>query len=321
MRAFRKTLLAAFLAVGALPGWAAAAEPAKPADQDVEKRLEEAQKRLDAAAREVAELSGQMGRRFNMRFGGDPQGPPRAMLGVAIGRDEAKDGAHVLNVSPGGPAEEAGIKVGDVITSLGGQDLTKEGDPGRALVDKLNQLDPNLKVQVGVLREGKKMNFDVTPRPAPQVMALGGRGPDGPGGVRRFEFQGPGGGAIRLPNLPNMEGGPGGQQIRQFILQRDGEGGTRFRGVEFATLSERLGSYFGVKKGVLVVRARANSPFKLQDGDVILSIDGREPESAQHAGRILRSYSNGEKLTLRIQRDRKAQTLEVTVPGGNDDED
>ena len=55
-------------------------------------------------------------------------------------------------------------------------------------------------------------------------------------------------------------------------------------------MSEQLGGYFGVKTGVLVVRAGGNDTFKLQDGDVILAIDGREPSSAQHAGRILRSY-------------------------------
>jgi S1-C subfamily serine protease len=99
----------------------------------------------------------------------------------------------------------------------------------------------------------------------------------------------------------------------------EGGMGLRFHGIEFATLSERLGGYFGVKSGVLVVRAGNNPAFKLQDGDVILAIDGREPNSAQHAGRILRSYQPGEKLIIRVQRDRKAQNLEVTAPGGGED--
>lgn len=298
MKASRNTWFAALLAVGMLPGLAAAADPANAPAPDVQKRLEDARKRLDAAAREVAELSGQMGRELGARFARGPQGVPRAMLGIGVGYGH-KDGAHVLNVSPGGPAEEAGIKAGDVITSISGKDLAKESDPGQALVEHMRQLDPNLKVQVGVLRDGKKLNFDVTPRPAPQVMALGGRGmPPIP--------------ALRGPDVQPRPG-----QVRE-IVQRT-EGGARFRGLEFATLSERLGGYFGVKKGVLVVRAPADSPFKLQDGDVILAIDGREPENAQHAGRILRSYRNGEKLALRVQRDRKAQTIELTVQDGRDD--
>ena len=54
---------------------------------------------------------------------------------------------------------------------------------------------------------------------------------------------------------------------------------------------------------------------KLEDGDVILSIDGRAPESGSHATRILRSYQPGEKVKLRVQRDRKAIDLDSTAPG------
>lgn len=129
-----------------------------------------------------------------------------------------------------------------------------------------------------------------------------------PGGpeVRRFEFRGPPG-DVRVP------GGVVGLDGPQFAF----DDGTRFAGMEFATLSERLGSYFGVKSGVLVVRAGpADGPWKLQDGDVILSIDGRTPTSAAHAGRILRSYTPGEKVKLRVQRDRRAQDIEVSATGG-----
>jgi hypothetical protein len=93
-------------------------------------------------------------------------------------------------------------------------------------------------------------------------------------------------------------------------------GNASFGGMEFATLSERLGDYFGVDTGVLVVRAGAASPFTLQDGDVILSIDGRTPTDPQHAARILRSYQPGEKVKLRVQRDRKAVELDTIAPGG-----
>ncbi len=323
MKTFRNTLLAACLAVSTLPALAAAPpEPPKAADtQDVEKKLADARTRLEVAAREVAELSGQMGRNYSFRFGGPDGGPQRALLGIQLEPSNQKDGAHVREVSPGGAAAEAGIKAGDIITSIGGQDLTKESDASQALVEKVGQIEPNLKVQLGVLREGKKLNVDVTPRAAPREFAFQGLPPralenlrnlrDLPGGVdeRRIE--------LRPRGAPGAPGGP--LERREFILNRIGEdGGTRFGGIEFATLSEKLGGYFGVKSGVLVVRAGASPAWKLQDGDVILSIDGRAPSNAQHAGRILRSYSAGEKLTLRVQRDRKAQDIEVTVPGGRD---
>jgi S1-C subfamily serine protease len=284
-----------------------------------EKRLAEAQRQLDAAARQVAELSSQLGDRrgnqmYMFRNGEGPVG--RAMIGVQLSSDEGQGGAKVVEVSPGGPAAEAGVKTGDIITSIGGMDVTKEANPSRALVEKMRDVDPNLKIQLGLLRDGKKLNLDVMPRPSPQVFRFQRRiGPEGPGGPGAREFDLPPLGGV----TPRGRAGPG--EVREFVLNRMDEGGMglRFHGIEFATLSERLGSYFGVKSGVLVVRAGNNPAFKLQDGDVILAIDGRQPNSAQHAGRILRSYQPGEKLTIRVQRDRKAQNLEVTAPGGGDD--
>jgi S1-C subfamily serine protease len=296
---------------------AQAADERKQAQEsaDTERRLAEAQRELERAARQVAELSSELGRGGRgdrlFAFTGGPA--PRAMIGVQLSSQEGQGGAKVEEVSPGGPAAEAGVKAGDIITSIGGQDLTKESDPSRTLVERMRDVDPNLKVQLGVLRDGKKLNLDVTPRVSPQVFRLERRGgPDGPGAAREFNLP-------PLPPLPGARGERG--EFRGLIMNRADEGGMglRFRGIEFATLSERLGSYFGVKSGVLVVRAGSNPAFKLQDGDVILAIDGRAPSSAQHAGRILRSYQPGEKLTIRVQRDHKAQNLEVTAPGGGED--
>src|SRR6188768_1339464 len=307
------------------PATAAAQTAAQQASRaELERQLATAQRELEASANKVAELSSQMyadtGYRTRMRTMGGPA--PRAMLGVRLSTAEGQGGAKVEDVSPGGPAAEAGIKAGDVITSIGGEDITRDSNPSRALQERVSQVDPNLKMQVGVLREGKKLNVEVTPRPTPDIMW---------GGPAPFVVQGPRGprggvvssgavtiqGAAPMPGMPGMPGMP--VAGRTFTLEREDGMGQRFHGMEFATLSEQLGTYFGVKSGVLVVRAGSSQAFKLKDGDVILAIDGREPTSAQHAGRILRSYQGGEKLAIRIQRDRKAQNIEVTVPSGRDD--
>jgi S1-C subfamily serine protease len=79
-------------------------------------------------------------------------------------------------------------------------------------------------------------------------------------------------------------------------------------------LTPQLGNYFGTNEGVLVVRAPEEHDLKLQDGDVILSIDGRKPTSGSHATRILRSYQPGEKVVMRVMRQKKAVDLNVTLP-------
>jgi len=84
--------------------------------------------------------------------------------------------------------------------------------------------------------------------------------------------------------------------------------------MELATLTPRLGRYFGSEHGVLVVRAPADGALKLEDGDVILAIDGRQPTSGSHATRILGSYQPGERVTLRVLRERRTIELEATLP-------
>lgn len=90
--------------------------------------------------------------------------------------------------------------------------------------------------------------------------------------------------------------------------------GPSVTGLELATVTPTLGRYFGTDKGVLVLRAPRQDAWKLQEGDVILAIDGREPRSGAHASRILRTYQPGENLKLRVMRDRQALELAVAVP-------
>ena len=66
--------------------------------------------------------------------------------------------------------------------------------------------------------------------------------------------------------------------------------------------------------GLLVVRAAEGQVLPLEEGDVLLSIDGRKPDSPGHAFRILRSYQPGEKVKLGVLRNRKQLELAATMP-------
>jgi S1-C subfamily serine protease len=91
-------------------------------------------------------------------------------------------------------------------------------------------------------------------------------------------------------------------------------GGSSWSSMELIELSAGLGKYFGTDTGLLVVSAPKSEALELQDGDVIQSIDGREPTDIRHAMRILSSYKSGEKLKLGIMRDKKKRTLDVVIP-------
>jgi S1-C subfamily serine protease len=88
--------------------------------------------------------------------------------------------------------------------------------------------------------------------------------------------------------------------------------------VELVTLTPALGEYFGTDDGVLVVRAGRASELGVRDGDVILDIGGREPQSPEHALRILATFEPGESLQASIMRQRRRETLAITVPTGTD---
>ncbi len=277
----------------------------------VERQLQEAQKRLEAQVREVERLSVRLGQHVGDRFIRGPMTPPRAMLGLQVSTEEVKGGAKVLAVSLGGPAEAAGIKADDLIVQIAGKDLSKADDPGRELVEAMRGQEPDRKVKVRVKRDGKTRDFEVAPRAAPQVFAF--RGPNGERTDMRFLAPGrPGAAPVPRRRSTCASTDP---MVRTSTMENFGRG-VPLAGLELATLSEKLGGYFGAKEGVLVVRAGGNDALKLQDGDVIVKIDGREPNSASHATRILRSYQRGEKLQMTILRDRKTQTLDVTLPGG-----
>ena len=169
-RIFMKQLmLVCLLAMSA----AAFADDARRADQPAKReaeeaktraKLEEARARLDKAAREVAELSTQLGAHARHDIRVIEGGPRRAVLGIQVDPNSDKKGVRVLSVSPGGPAAEAGLRDSDVIIALDGVPTTG-GDPDRALIEQMRKVKPEQKVKVRVLRDGKNKDLTVVARP------------------------------------------------------------------------------------------------------------------------------------------------------------
>jgi S1-C subfamily serine protease len=251
----------------------------------IEAKLEAARAKLEAAANEVAHLSVQMGRPVVERFSTRRVGVPRAVIGAQIDTRSDAAGARVLDVSPGGAADEAGMRAGDIIVSVNGTEGKGEGG-SRRVVRAIQGAAPDTKLNVRVLRDGKPKDLVVTARamavPPAIVADRFALFPGAPAEPPVYSYR-----ELGIPTLSNMQ---------------------------LVTLTPGLGHYFGTDRGVLVVRAPTKSDFQLQDGDVIVSIDGREPTSGAHATRILASYQAGEKVTLRIMRDRKPVNLEARVP-------
>src|SRR5882762_9773730 len=240
----------------------------------------------------------------------------RGRIGVVVNThaDATNDkvGARIEAVTPGGPADDAGLKAGDIITRFNGTALggvASEGDeesgPGMKLIDLARALDPGDTVQVeyrrgttnskaSIVAEDLSMNGDMHIE-IPDMGDMHEMGPD--------------------MSFPKMWGGPGsGPGGLAWTVGDDNAWG----GIELVSLNPDLGEYFGTREGVLVVRASEDSTLPLKGGDVILAIGGRKPTSPMHAMRILRSYDTGETVSIEVLRKQKRTTLSWKVPESND---
>jgi PDZ domain-containing protein len=235
-------------------------------------------------------------------------GENRGRIGVIVRTDanteSDKVGAKIEAVTPGGPADKAGLKVGDIITkfngtSLGGvpSDDDEESGPGKKLVELAHQLDPGDTVQIEYRRGTDSKKATVV------AAKLGD-------GRLRIEMGDPGIMVMPgMPGMPDMHDMP--EMNFDFFVSPWGD-------LKLVSLNPDLGDYFGTKEGILVVKAPADSSLPLKGGDVIISIGGRKPSSPEHAMRILRSYDKGETVSIEILRKQKRMTVAWRVPSRDD---
>ncbi len=95
--------------------------------------------------------------------------------------------------------------------------------------------------------------------------------------------------------------------------------GAAMLGVEAESLGSQLAEYFGVKEGVLVRSVLENTPAQkagIKAGDVITKVDGMAVTSPSELSGAVRSASSKKTYTVELMRDRKPQTVTVTVDEG-----
>lgn len=269
---------------------------------EMDRRLMEAEERMAAAARQIAEITSErlpgmveIQRRFEL------SDKPR--LGVTIDGSRQTgpvEGVAISGVTPGSAASDAGLRAGDVMTAVNDESLSADNAEianGR-LLDFMKGVETGDVLKVEYLRNGKVGSVEVEPRVVESNM---------------FVWRGGGAHNFTMPKMPNVHVAP--EMVEKFKMEFGFPwAGTGLGELELVELNEGLGRYFGTDSGLLVISAPKSDAFELQDGDVIQSIDGREPKDARHAMRILSSYQSGEKLKLGIMRDKKKRTLEVEIP-------
>ncbi len=252
----------------------------------------------------------------------------RGMLGIRLSTrpaDADAEGAEVRGVVDDGPAEEAGLREGDVVTALDGHslleplsdsDLEERVDPDRSVPSQrllllAGELEPGEEVEVEYLRDGATASATVETR-----TMWGMDGFD----VDRVHV------VVEEARERAREAGERAREAMERMREEWEDYDYRWlpevdaaawmlgprasHGLDLTTLNPELGRYFDARSGALVTEADEDNPLGLEAGDVILAIDGRVVDSAADARRILRSYDEGETATLEVVRD--GERIEVS---------
>jgi serine protease Do len=190
-------------------------------------------------------------------------------------------GVEIAQVADGGPAQEAGLQRGDVITRFRGERvqgaehlarLVRETPGGRA-------------IELEVWRDGRQLEVDVVveTRSLPTSAEI----------AQQFKRQAPGVG-FDFPRAVTV--------VRNRSL-----------GMEMEAIEDQLAKYFGVSQGVLVRSVEAGSPAAeagLVAGDVIVSIVGAAVQDPADIRREL--FRSAASVEIGIVRNRRANKLTLT---------
>ena len=211
----------------------------------------------------------------------------RAVVGISVDTDlpsNEDQGYPITLITPGSPADRAGLRTGDCVTRVNGQPLTS---PAVQLWLLQSRLTPDDTVAIEYRRGDVRRTVHLVP------MVVNDRPLNG--ALRSLRM------AEAAP-LPDEWGG-------SVYAYRLANPRSALMNIELAPLNPDLGRYFGSDEGVLVISIPRESSLNLRGGDVVLSIDGRRPDGPSNLIRILRTYAPDDTIRFEILRAHKRHVV------------
>jgi serine protease Do len=233
-----------------------------------------------------------------------------ARIGAAVANDENKDGSSGVileTVDPGGPADKAGIKGGDVVTEFDGERVRSV----RHFLRLVQETTPGKSVPIVLSRAGQRVAVNVTPERAANIRIFGDdfnmpyfETPHAIPPVPPSPPSPPS--PARAPRPPSVFANPAPFELFGRFFN------TRRLGITIEDLDTQLAEYFGVKEGVLVKSVAADSvgaKAGLKAGDVITGVNGRKVYDSSDVTRAVERTEDNAEVTIEITRDKKTQSL------------
>lgn len=199
-------------------------------------------------------------------------------------------GAYVEDVRADSPADQAGMKAGDLIVSFDGERVRSAAHLRRLV----NETPAGRTVAVDVQRAGSRVSLNVAPAENQQPAAF----------LREFT----------VPDIVSRAARPDRDMLSRAFPSVTG--GLPALGVRVQELTGQLSEYFGATDGVLVTSVEDGTPAKaagLKAGDVITKVNGAAITNTGELRRRLTEASGD--VTITVTRDRKETELKAAMPG------
>lgn len=207
------------------------------------------------------------------------------------------DGVYISGIVDGSPAEEAGLKKGDVIMKFDGQ----EARSIRRLTRLIEDSKPGSKVDIEIWRDGNQrvLVCEMGSDDDDDVWVFGDdAGFDTPRAI--------------VPPTPDAPRAP---HAYSFSL---GQLSSSYIGVGLYDMSDQLAAALGATDGgALINQVEKDSPAEkagLKAGDIIVEIDHKKVYDTDDVRKAIQKKKDGDVATVRILRDkREDKTVDVKV--------
>ncbi len=199
-----------------------------------------------------------------------------------------EEGVEVTMVDQDAPAGKAGIHEHDVILTMNGTPI----ESGAQLRRMIHETPADRVITLGISRDGKPMNVQVKLAERKSAFKMPPMPP-----------------MPRVPDFENMDI-PVSVVVVHSALRS---------GLMVENLTPQLGEFFGAKdgRGVLVRSVEKGSRAEkagFRAGDVIVRVDKEPVHDSSDFGSALRSHRSAGSVAIGILRDKKEQTITLSLP-------